>query len=60
MIKEYLDREKHVDPDLKWKHFKKKLKNDERYELIESSSERERLFEKTLEEYLVERRKGKY
>ena len=53
MVKEYiLNRSNKVDKNTKWKHAKKELKKDKRYELVASSKDRERLFEGILHDTL--------
>lgn len=52
LVIEFLDKEKHLSKEIKWRDFKKKLKNDERYELVSSSTERERLFYNLLDDYI--------
>lgn len=53
MIREYFRNEKgKVDRGLKWDEVKKELKKDKRYDLVSSSTDRERIFEDILREIL--------
>jgi len=53
MIREYFRNEKgKIDRALKWDAVKKELKKDKRYDLVSSSTDRERIFEDILRETL--------
>ena len=53
MIREYFKNEKgKIDKGLKWETVKKDLKKDKRYDLVPSSTDRERIFEDVLRETL--------
>ena len=51
-MREELEKED-VDKHLKWKHVKKNLKKSSKYDLIQSSSEREMLFDRVKADILA-------
>jgi hypothetical protein len=53
-LREELEKE-NVDKHLKWKHVKKSLKKSSKYNLINSSSDREKLFDRVKSEIFAQK-----